>query len=100
MQIGTRRTFSVHRYIGGGIESGWMVWIYCPGCEAAHALQVPRWSFNGSYDAPTFTPSLLTRGEKLCHLFITDGRLRFLGDCEHDLANQVVDLPDLPEWLQ
>ena len=30
---------------------------------------------------------------KVCHSFITDGRIRFLGDCTHHLKNQTVDLP-------
>lgn len=34
-------------------------WFHCPGCECAHAFSVPRWNWNGSMDAPTFTPSLL-----------------------------------------
>jgi hypothetical protein len=27
-------------------------------------------------------------------LFVTDGRIQFLGDCTHALAGQTVDLPD------
>lgn len=82
----------------------------------------PRWEFNGDGDAPTFTPSILYRsghyapnrsddncwcnfeertGNKadfecvICHSFVTDGRIRFLNDCTHELAGQTVDLPDL-----
>ena len=29
----------------------------------------------------------------VCHSFITDGRIQFLGDCTHSLAGQTVDLP-------
>lgn len=77
------------------------------------------WGFNGDGDRPTFTPSILVRtpewvppvtGENLeewkrnpwpqtkvetvCHSFVTDGRIQFLGDCTHALAGQTVDLPD------
>jgi hypothetical protein len=31
----------------------------------------------------------------VCHSFVTDGRIQFLGDCTHALAGQTVDLP---EW--
>jgi hypothetical protein len=31
----------------------------------------------------------------LCHYFIVDGRIRYCGDCQHELAGQTVDLPDL-----
>ena len=98
--------------------------IMCPGCRwsdgkpDAHILQVPtpvgdtestavackpRWGWNGSFDAPTFTPSLLTwwggEGTEMplhrCHSFITDGKIQFLGDCTHALAGQTVELPDI-----
>jgi len=32
-----------------------------------------------------------------CHSFVTDGRIQFLADCTHALANQTVDLPDWTE---
>ena len=73
------------------------------------------WGFNGNGDAPTFTPSVLVNGgrrmtddeyeriragEKIdlpptvCHSFVTDGNIQFLGDCTHALAGQTVPLPD------
>ncbi len=102
---------------------------WCPGCEQAHWVAVgegpgPRWGYNGNPDAPTFTPSVLVRGiyadppvtrenmdewkrapwpqtrvERICHSFIADGRIQFLGDCTHHLAGQTVDLPDLPSHI-
>lgn len=90
------------------------------------AGQGPRWGWNGSVDKPTFTPSVLVTGtdftEKgeadyeawhaagcpdrkgepfesapmVCHSFITDGRIQFLGDCTHELASQTVNLPPFP----
>lgn len=79
----------------------------------------PKWGWNGSIDKPTFTPSIkvsgyelsaesvarLERGERIgegqrwpgrdtvCHSFVNDGRIQFLGDCTHALAGQTVDLP-------
>ncbi|WP_242183199.1 DUF6527 family protein [Sphingomonas sp. CARO-RG-8B-R24-01] len=32
----------------------------------------------------------------ICHSFVTDGRIQFLGDCTHALAGQTVDLPEFP----
>lgn len=29
----------------------------------------------------------------VCHSFVKDGRIQFLGDCTHALAGQTVDLP-------
>lgn len=81
----------------------------------------PRWAYNGNPDAPTFTPSIKVTGKQCeivdgewtgnwvldengnakdmcCHSFVTDGRIRFLGDCTHELADQTVELPDIEEW--
>ena len=83
----------------------------------------PRWTYNGNPDKPTFSPSILVRyshwvppgttpeirqkiesGEivqteihDVCHSFVTDGRIQFLGDCTHALAGQTVDLPPWEE---
>jgi hypothetical protein len=32
----------------------------------------------------------------VCHSFVTDGRIQYLGDCTHAMAGQTVDLPDIP----
>ena len=77
------------------------VWIFCPGCNTHHAFTVkapqgPVWGWNGSLDKPTFTPSMLVNGDypdSRCHSFVTDGKIKFLGDCFHDMKNTTVDLP-------
>lgn len=75
----------------------------CPGCERVHGISVAlgRWTWNGSFDAPTVQPSILAewyegpeRGERRCHSYITDGQIQFLSDCTHSLAGQTVDLPE------
>lgn len=96
--------------------NGLMFW--CPGCDMAHRIQHgagdgPRWGWNGDAERPTFTPSILVRYDhwvpprvhgqpapenqklvaQICHSFVTDGRLQFLGDCTHHLAGQTVDMP-------
>ena len=62
------------------------------------------WSFDGKLERPTLSPSLLLtqtfgdgRPAYVCHSFVTDGRIQFLGDCTHALANQTVDLPELKD---
>ncbi len=77
----------------------------CPGCNRTHHIPTKgpqAWGFNNSADKPTFTPSLLSYYEgpggekaKVCHSFITDGKIQFLGDCYHDLKNQTIDLPEI-----
>ena len=43
-----------------------LIMFWCPGCNMAHGVTVgsgpgPRWGWNGSAAAPTFTPSILVR---------------------------------------
>lgn len=85
-----------------GSHHGWM--FRCPGCDLDpndSGIHAPTdgWSFNGDHQRPTFSPSILVRwnapdGEKICHSYVRDGRIQFLGDCTHALAGQTVDLPD------
>ena len=86
-------------------ESQTMVLAFnCPGCGYQHAFTVgpttdcrPRWLWNRSMTAPTFTPSLLCNKdlpENRCHSFVTDGRIQFLADCWHHLKGQTVEIPD------
>lgn len=81
------------------------------------------WTWNADMIKPTFSPSILVTGKDftpkgwedyeawcesgypalngrefdsaptVCHSFVTDGRIQFLGDCTHALAGQTVDLP-------
>ena len=86
----------------------------CPGCNQAHSIKYggDGWGWNGSADKPTFTPSVKMtfpanpnaseefkewRTERICHSFVTDGRIQFLGDCTHSLAGQTVDLLEFEE---
>lgn len=89
----------------------WMKMFQCPGCGNCHYFNAstpgdrngPVWAWNGSMDKPTFSPSLLVRGVKsfddptptVCHSFVADGRIQYLGDCTHALAGQTVEIP---EW--
>ena len=78
---------------------------HCPGCRGPQMIPTagPKaWGFNGSLEAPTFTPSILSTrtygysNEKLvCHSFVRDGKIEFLSDCTHSLAGQTVELKDV-----
>jgi hypothetical protein len=88
----------------------------------------PRWAWNGDAERPVFSPSVLVRGaqtvrdaegrwtggwkldaageplQQVCHSFVgcngaQPGQIVFLGDCTHELAGKVVDLPELPPYL-
>ena len=72
---------------------------HCPGCGRDHPFVVPRWSWNGSLDKPTFSPSLIVdRGTpRQCHVIVTDGKIQFCSDCFHSLAGKIVEMPDWDE---
>lgn len=91
----------------------------CPGCECLHGPRIEgehAWTWNGDTVRPTFSPSILCRATKrltdeeiqrvmqgetiepvptVCHSFVRDGQIEFLGDCTHELAGKTVPLP---EW--
>ena len=85
-------------------ESGgkYVIAFHCPGCGHAHTIDTNVWTWNGDLERPTITPSVLVRYDvsppnqhlsTVCHSFVTDGQIQFLGDCTHSLAGQTVDLP-------
>jgi len=68
--------------------------------ESPHIRVSPHWDFNGNFDKPTFGPSVLMSADYagtpfVCHSFVREGRIEFLGDCTHALAGQTVDLPEI-----
>ncbi|MDP2275274.1 MAG: DUF6527 family protein [Archangium sp.] len=95
----------------------------CP-CGDTHAINAKTWTISGTEERPTFAPSVLIRsghhvprdpgapescwctyakehpeeklpfGCYLCHSFVRDGMVQFLGDCTHPLAGQTVPLGD------
>jgi hypothetical protein len=79
----------------------------CPGCGSCHAIPVsgPKaWTWNGSLELPTFSPSIRaswTWGPEnvpaCCHSHVTDGRIAFCSDSTHALAGKTVDLPEVLE---
>ena len=75
--------------------------IHCPACDDEHHVRVNAegnigWDWNGSVDEPTLSPSLLSQGiHPRCHCFVRGGRIEFLGDCEHSMAGQTVELPPI-----
>lgn len=84
----------------------------------------PRWTWNGDLERPTLSPSILVQWDRwvppattlemrdkiasgevvqrrerhVCHSFVREGQVLFLGDCTHALAGRTVPLPDLAEW--
>jgi hypothetical protein len=71
--------------------------IQCPGCGNGHFFD-SRWTFNGNYEKPTFTPSMFVSKDDVsmqCHSVVTDGMIAFQGECFHALKSQTVALQDI-----
>jgi hypothetical protein len=54
-------TKGVLRTIAGGNVGFW-----CPGCKEMHVVSPSIWTFDGNYDAPTFSPSVLITTGHYC----------------------------------
>src|SRR5574337_834951 len=118
------RVLSLLQRVG---ESDPDVMFFCPGCNCGHGVWVTgpnkksksTWTWNGSLDKPTFSPSIKityetavppvtpenldefkrnpwpqTKEVKICHSHVTDGKITFCPDSTHALAGKTVDLPD------
>jgi hypothetical protein len=55
-----------------------------------------------SYNAEQIAKGEPQSGYKcsVCHSFIKDGKIQFLGDCTHELAGQTVNLPDWDDGME
>ncbi len=87
----------------------------CAGCGDIHNIRVggdsesePGWIWNRSLVQPTLSPSILKQpnspnpdfpgADKRCHSYVRDGRVEFLGDCDHDLAGKTVPMEPSNAW--
>lgn len=81
--------------------------IECPACGYGHLFWterepgLPKWSFDGNLEQPTFSPSMLVNASKTdpvghprCHSFVKNGKIQFLDDCSHSMKGQTVDLTE------
>jgi hypothetical protein len=78
--------------------------IRCRACRQHH-IPVPRWTFNGDMENPTFSPSVnetcnspdhphyqAQAQTSRCHFTVTNGQITYHGDCTHPLAGQTFPL--------
>ena len=79
------------------------VMFYCEGCKMAHRVIVkggkPIWEWNDDLEKPTISPYIRVQWEdgedyikKVCHSYVKDGMIQYLGDCTHELAGKTVPL--------
>lgn len=69
-----------------------------PGPIPTRIIPLDRWTWNGDTEKPTLNPSILSQCPPICeccHTLVTDGKVRFLNDCSHELAGQTLDLLDV-----
>jgi hypothetical protein len=92
----------VNENINDGVKYYHTQYIYfCPGCKEEHAVGLKseggHHDFNMNLDKPTFSPSCLHNfmPNRICHSFIKDGIISFLGDCWHDLKGKTIELPEI-----
>jgi hypothetical protein len=77
---------------------------WCPGCKCTHPFEVPRWTFDGNVEKPTFSPSLRVfythpqtkQQVTTCHLFVKAGMIEYCGDSPHALAGKTVPMEPIP----
>ena len=103
------------------IAEGNRLHFWCPGCDDVHGIKYApgdAWTWDHNIERPTIGGSVLVhpaqrlidpnldgealtapenvRTTPLCHSFVVDGKIQFLGDCTHGLVGQTVDLPEWP----
>ena len=97
-----------HFHGGGGVVASLAA--LCPACGFEHVFGVdleehgkwgddsPIWEFDGNYESPTFSPSMLSNKDRadkhhpLCHSYLQKGTWRFLDDCTHDMPGSYVPM--------
>ena len=83
-----------------------MYYFWCEGCKCKHYIATgnndcgfPIWKWNGNIEKPTIFPSIKVESfdgkPTVCHSFINDGKIKYLSDCTHELANKTVDLKNV-----
>lgn len=104
------------QHVRDGVLDGYYIW--CQGCKHVHFFPLashyerrdkpptkkPVWTFSGSLELPTFSPSLrcyYTHPESkaeitTCHCIVTGGRIQFCADCQHELKGQTLELEFIP----
>ena len=85
---------------------------HCPACGYEHSFRIDEaywskenssiWEFNGDYEKPTFTPSILVNkaghpGRPICHSYVTDGQWVYLEDSTHEYAGLTVPMVPYPD---
>jgi len=88
------------------IERTDMIAFECPACGCCHFIRTPNWTFDGNFEKPTISPSILVNADlscpstPRCHSFVKEGMIEFLSDCSHSMAGQTVELPEFTDDIE
>src|SRR5680860_1899129 len=92
----------VNENIYNGVKEHHTQYFYfCKGCGYEHCFALKNkgghHDFNMDLENPTISPSLLQNfsPDRICHSFIKNGMIQYLGDCWHELRGQTIELPDI-----
>lgn len=79
-----------------------LIMYWCEACGHKHVFSDKVHSFNGDFNLPTVTPSLMhVTGNEQCHSVIVHGIIHYQDDCTHAYKNQqmlLLDIEDKPLW--
>ncbi len=84
-------------------QIGSYLYWWCSGCKTDHRVPIDSvWTFNGSFDNPTLSPSCRHFYQfpdeaqvTTCHYFIREGRIEYCSDCQHELSGQILNLEEV-----
>lgn len=75
--------------------------VFIPKVSEAARAAGRGWNFNGDFERPTFTPSVLESPSRADghHFFVTDGRIQYLSDKRKNPCCQgAAEWFDIPDW--
>ena len=77
----------------------------CLACGCCHFFIEPKWGWNQDREKPTVTGSVLVRHHRndkdiVCHSFVKDGKIEYLGDCTHEKKGLTEEIIDFDAWIQ
>jgi len=85
----------------GSGHPDFMFW--CPACKCGHGVWTTNtkganWTFDGNFEAPTFSPSLLIHhgkdGKEICHVVVSAGVINYCSDCTHEFKGRSVPMEE------
>lgn len=99
----TAKLHKVEKQLGSS-SPDFMFW--CPACQFGHGVWTTeanahtgaRWTFDGNFEIPTISPSLLihhgANGKEICHTVVSCGVINYCSDCTHAMAGKSIPMEE------